>query len=139
MPLLSQKPAVVDMRFVKPRVAKGDFYLIKSPVSGRNYYVYPRMMGEKTFPVVERMGDSNYEQFFESARDFRRLAVSEAVDTAEDLQQAASRFPRSNLNVPAIPSPAGSVSPTQGQDLMMFGLLALGALGVGYVLLKRRD
>lgn len=142
MAMLSQRPVVVDMRFVRPRVAKGDFYLVKSPVSGRNYYVYPRMMGEKRFPVVERMGDwgdSNYEQFFEATRDFRQLAINEAVSTAQDVQQAAERFPRSNLNVPAIPSPAGSVSPSQGRDLMVFGLLALGALGVGYVLLRKKD
>jgi hypothetical protein len=153
MALLSQRPVVVDMRFINPHVKKGDFYLIKSPVSGRNYYVYPRMVGRKKgqrympgstgrFPVVEGLGDdgdSNYMQFFEASRDFRQAAISEAVDTAEELQQAAERFPRSNLNVPAVPSPAGSVSPGQGRDLMVFGLLALGAIGVGYVLLRKKD
>jgi hypothetical protein len=152
MARLSERPVVVDMRFVKPHVKKGDFYLIKSPVSGRNYYVYPRMMSKKNqryspgstgrFPVVERMGDwgeSNYQQFFEASRDFRQAAISEAVDTAQDLQQAADRFPHSNLNVPAIPSPSGVMNPTQGRDLMVFGLVALGVLGVGYVLLRKKD
>jgi hypothetical protein len=66
MPRLLQNPAVIDMRFVRPQIKKGDFYLFKSPVSGRNLYVYPRMMGERCtdlesncqqrYAVTERLG-----------------------------------------------------------------------------------
>ena len=66
MPRLLSKPAVVDMRFVRPHIKKGDFYLVKSPISGRNLYVYPRMMGERCtaidnkceqrYAVTERLG-----------------------------------------------------------------------------------
>jgi hypothetical protein len=51
MPRLLSRPSVVDMRFVTPNIKKGDFYLFKSPVSGRNLYVYPRMMGERCTPL----------------------------------------------------------------------------------------
>jgi formylmethanofuran:tetrahydromethanopterin formyltransferase len=142
MALLADRTSVIDMRFVRPRVARGDFYLMKSPISGRNMYVYPRMMGEKRFAVDERMGDlptSEFQSFFTAASDVRTEAINEAVETARQIQQVSSEFPRSNLNVPSVPAPAGSVSPRQGQDLMFFGLLAIGALGVGYFLLKRRD
>jgi hypothetical protein len=54
------------MRFVTPQIKKGDFYLTKSPISGRNFYVYPRMMGERCtdlesncqqrYAVIERLG-----------------------------------------------------------------------------------
>lgn len=66
MARLLDNPAVVDMRFVIPRIKKGDFYLLKSPISGRNLYVYPRMMGERCtsldrncqqrYAVTERLG-----------------------------------------------------------------------------------
>lgn len=142
MALLSKRPAVVDMRFVTPHVKKGDFYLMKSPITGRNLYVYPRMMGEKRFAVSERMGDwpgSNYESFWGDSREFRTNIVDEAVATAEQIQQATERVQRSNQNVPAVLAPGGSVSPQESRGLFFFGLLALGALGVGYVLLKKKD
>jgi hypothetical protein len=45
-----------DVRFALPRVARGDYYLVPSAVSGRDMYVYPRKIGEKCFPVVEKAG-----------------------------------------------------------------------------------
>lgn len=46
----------IDKRFVLPRVARGDYYLIRSSISGRKMYVYPRKIGERYFPVVQSKG-----------------------------------------------------------------------------------
>jgi hypothetical protein len=56
------------MQFVLPDVKKGDYYNVRNPVTGRQMYVYPFMMGPEpgkryypsasgAFPAVERLGD----------------------------------------------------------------------------------
>jgi hypothetical protein len=56
MPNLAPCPEPIDLRFVLPDIKRGDYYLFNSPVTGRRLFVYPRMMGERYFPAVEKTG-----------------------------------------------------------------------------------
>jgi len=49
-------PAKVQMYFVKPHVKRGDYHLFINPITGRRMWAYPRMMGERRFPVVSALG-----------------------------------------------------------------------------------
>lgn len=53
---LSPGPVQVPMYFVEPHVKRGDYYLFINPITGRRMWVYPRMMGERRFPVVSALG-----------------------------------------------------------------------------------
>jgi hypothetical protein len=49
-------PAKVQMYFVEPHVKRGDYHLFINPITGRRMWAYPRMMGERRFPVVSALG-----------------------------------------------------------------------------------
>ena len=68
MPRLAPQPVDVQMQFVLPDVKKGDYYNVRNPITGRQMYVYPFMMGPEpgkryypsasgAFPAVDRLGD----------------------------------------------------------------------------------
>jgi hypothetical protein len=57
------------MQFVRPAVTQGDYYNVRNPITGRQMYVYPFMMGPEpgkryypsasgAFPAVDRLGDN---------------------------------------------------------------------------------
>jgi hypothetical protein len=69
MPRLAPRPVDVQMQFVLPDVKKGDYYNVCNPITGRQMYVYPFMMGPEpgkryypsasgAFPAVDRLGDN---------------------------------------------------------------------------------
>ena len=51
MPMLAPEPVAVDMRFVTPDIKRGDYYIMRAPITGGVKWVYPRMMGEKEYAV----------------------------------------------------------------------------------------
>lgn len=83
-------PAPVQKYFVKPHVKRGDYYLMINRITGRRMWVYPRMMGERRFPVVSALGtDPSTTADLLSIFDPRRLA--EQFDrTQEELGRTQS-------------------------------------------------
>ena len=73
-------PAKVPMYFVRPHVKRGDYHLFINPITGRRMWAYPRMMGERRFPVVSALGTDDWMDMF----DPRRL-VEQVDSTREEI------------------------------------------------------
>lgn len=125
-------PANVQMYFVEPHVKRGDYYLMINPITGRRMWVYPRMMGERHFPVVSALGSD------EAAAAIAEEAAAAAAEVGQQAQetqaQSQSVPPRAPVeNAVAIPE-AGTAN-----KLYWIGLGAVAVLGVAYFLMKKED
>lgn len=91
---LAPAPVAVDMRFVTPDIKRGDYYVFRAPITGGVKYVYPRMMGEKIFPVWwekkhEKPSGGALEK--KAAKQWGMLQAKIAAEKKKELETAYGR------------------------------------------------
>jgi hypothetical protein len=128
-------PAKVPMYFVEPHVKRGDYHLFINPITGRRMWAYPRMMGERRFPVVSALGTDEQQPNVQSL-------IDQAFDAAQQVQQRAQEIQAQSQAVPPR-APVENAAPIHdagmADRLFWIGLGAVGTLGLAYFLMKRGD
>lgn len=134
-------PAKVQMYFVEPHVKRGDYHLFINPVTGRRMWAYPRMMGERRFPVVSALGTDDADSMIGGQQNVQSL-IDQAFDAAEQVQQRAQEIQAQSQAVPPR-APVENAAPIHdagmANKLFWIGMGAVGALGLAYFLIKRGD
>ena len=125
-------PANVQMYFVEPHVKRGDYYLMINPITGRRMWVYPRMMGERRYPVISALGTDEVSQEI----------ADEMASVAQQTQQQAQEIQAQSQSVPAR-APVENAAPVHeagmANKLYWLGLGSVGALVLAYYLIERGD
>jgi hypothetical protein len=81
-----------DRRLLLPNITKGDYYVMKSSLTGDTKYVYPRMMQSSYFPVVTKsqllrqgLGDDGPTDLWSLLASAPGTAVQRVQQTSEDV------------------------------------------------------
>jgi len=139
---------------VLPHVTDGEYYVARSPATGRTRYIYPRLMQERFFPIVDGgysplspLADADdpadviQSSLFRSASDIADAFSQTAEQAARQVdQQALAQQARSaGANINQLVSRQQMLqSASAGRTVLFVGAGALGALALGWLMWGRR-
>lgn len=143
---------------VLPHVSTGDYYVWESPATGRTWYVYPRAMQERYFPIVKgdyspmamsSMGDVNVNNPAGAIQSSMYMSLAEMANVvSQTARQAGQQANQQSLADQAryyAADPSAIIgqqeslpSASAGRTAMIVGVGALGALALGWLVMSRK-